>query len=76
MSDEERTPDIEISLCSRCASVYYNDKNYLIKRKDFNQTIYEECMMCRNPHGYDFEIWKKELCELKNRTLAEASKNE
>lgn len=47
---------IELTLCSKCASVYFNDKDYFVRRADTAQTVYEECMMCRNPHGYDFFI--------------------
>lgn len=59
MKNKNLLPDIELSLCSKCASVYYNDKNYHIERADITQINYEECMMCRNPHGFDFNIWFK-----------------
>ena len=61
MKKRNQIPDLELSLCSKCASVYYNDKSYFIERADVNQTVYEECMMCRNPHGFDFNIWNKQL---------------
>lgn len=59
MNYKNRIPDLELSLCSKCASVYYNDNRHFIERADLTQTIHEECMMCRNPHGYDFNIWLK-----------------
>lgn len=59
MKNKTLIPDLELSLCPKCASVYYNDRNYYIERTDYTQTIYEECMMCKNPHGLDFNIWVK-----------------
>lgn len=59
MNYKNQFPDLEISLCSKCASVYYNDKNYFIERSDITQSVFEECMMCRNTHGFDFNIWIK-----------------
>ena len=50
-------PDLEITLCPKCASVYYSDPSYWIERSDSFQTIHEECMLCKNPHGYNFRIW-------------------
>lgn len=63
MDFNTKTPNLEICLCSKCASVYYNDKNYYIERADKNQVIYEECMMCKNPRGYDFNIWVKSILQ-------------
>ena len=45
MINKKAIPDLELSLCSKCASVYYNDKSYFIERADYTQTIFEECMM-------------------------------
>lgn len=59
MINKKTIPDLELSLCSKCASVYYNDKKYQIERADPTQFVYEECMMCKNPHGFDFNIWVK-----------------
>lgn len=59
MNNKILLPDLELSLCSKCASVYYNDKRYFIERADITKTKHEECMMCRNPHGFDFNIWDK-----------------
>ena len=56
MNNKNLLPDLELTLCSKCAGVYYNDKRYFIERADVTQTIHEECMMCRNPHGFDFNI--------------------
>lgn len=43
MINKKAIPDLELSLCSKCASVYYNDKSYFIERADYSQTIFEEC---------------------------------
>ena len=51
-------PTIEICLCSRCASVYYEDRDYVIERADLYQVELDECDLCRRPRGYDFLIWK------------------
>lgn len=57
MFDKTTLPTMELTLCSKCASHYYYNKNYWIDRSDLNQQIYEECMICHNPHGFDFKIW-------------------
>lgn len=75
-----RQPDLEISLCAKCADVFYNDTAYWIERADKYQIIHEECMFCRNPHGYDFHIWKKVNVQGVNNvhfyTFAEDDRNE
>ena len=65
MINKKTIPDLELSLCSKCASVYYNDQEYFIERADYTQTIFEECMMCKNPHGLDFNIWVKSTLQSK-----------
>lgn len=65
MKSKNQKPYLEISLCPRCASIYYNDKKYYIKRVDRTQTIYEECITCQNPRGYDFNIWLKSTLQNK-----------
>lgn len=49
--------NLEICLCSRCASIYYESKNHYIVRKSLYQDILEPCDICKNPRGYDFLIW-------------------
>ena len=66
MINKKTIPDLELSLCSKCASVYYNDKKYHIERADQTQIVYEECMMCKNPHGFDFNIWVKPTLRCEN----------
>ena len=59
MSNKNLLPDLELTLCSKCASIYYNDKRCFIQRADLTQIIHEDCMLCSNPHGFDFNIWNK-----------------
>ena len=37
MINKKAIPDLELSLCSKCASVYYNDNAYFIERADYNE---------------------------------------
>lgn len=71
---------LEICLCPRCASVFYNDRAYWIERYDPNQVILEDCMLCARPHAYMFRILKKSSMQstanLQNRTLAKGGRNE
>ena len=53
-----RVPIIELSLCSRCAGVFYHSPTHQIKRIDPLQVIKEECMCCRIRNGYDYSIKK------------------
>lgn len=75
-----RQPDLEVALCSKCASVFYDDTAYWIERADKCQIIHEECMFCKNPHGFDFLIWKKANVRGTNKaqfyTFAEGDRNE
>lgn len=75
MKNKTLIPDLELSLCPKCASVYYNDRNYYIERTDYTQTIYEECMMCKNPHGI-LTFGLSQLCDAKNRIIVEVTENE
>jgi len=56
--DRTMKPTLEMTLCPRCAGVYYNDRTYWIERTDKNQMELEPCTLCSHPHGYDFRIWK------------------
>ena len=48
---------MEICLCPRCASQFYNSPHYYIKRADYNQTTKEPCTYCNIRSGYDFLIF-------------------
>lgn len=71
---------LEITLCSKCASVYYSNPSCWIERSDPYQTIHKEYMLCKNPHGYDFRIWNNANVQTaKNeriRTFVEVDHNE
>lgn len=66
MFDITIPPTMELTLCGKCASNYYYDKNYWIERSDPNQHIYEECMICHNQHGFDFKIWNLSIMRKQN----------
>ena len=51
---------MEICLCSRCASQFYNSPNHYIKRVDPYQTVKEPCTYCNYRYGYDFLIFELE----------------
>lgn len=48
---------MEICLCSRCASVFYESKEYYIERLNPEQVVFEPCDICRRLRGYDFAVW-------------------
>lgn len=48
----------ELTLCPKCANIYYEMTDRVIKRKDYNQVIKEECNICR-VKGYDYIIEMK-----------------
>ena len=58
-------PDLEVCLCPRCASIYYESKKHHIERKNLYQDILEPCDICKNPRGYDFLIW--DVSSVQNR---------
>ena len=60
----ETPPSMELCLCRRCASVYYENSDYFISRSDIGQVVLEACDICMRPHGYDFKIWN--LSSLQN----------
>jgi len=49
---------IELSLCGRCAGIFYHSSGHRIKRIDPLQIVREECMCCRSHTGYDYAIWE------------------
>ena len=48
---------MELCLCSRCASQFYNSPNHFIKRVDPFQAEKEPCTYCNYRYGYDFLIF-------------------
>lgn len=51
-----RITTIELSLCGRCAGVFYHSPTHRIKRVDPLQVIKEECMCCRVKNGYNYRV--------------------
>lgn len=47
---------IELTLCGRCASVYYDMPDRCIKRKDMKQTVKECCDICQTGRGYEYVV--------------------
>lgn len=57
---KERTPhygEMELCLCSICASGYYNMPDRRIERVDMFQTDKDVCTLCNYRLGYDFYVW-------------------
>lgn len=50
---------MELCLCRRCASVYFNDSAYRIKRAEIFQAEHGPCDICQQYCGVDYKIWKK-----------------
>jgi hypothetical protein len=47
---------MHITLCSRCASTYYDvPEEYRIRRADMNQVTKQPCTKCDYP-GFDFSV--------------------
>ena len=49
-----------LTLCTRCASIYYDMADRKIRRKDYKQTIKDSCCLCQTGKGFDFVINVKE----------------
>lgn len=47
---------IELCLCGRCASDFYNVPGHYIKRVDKDQKVKETCTYCNSMLGYDYII--------------------
>ena len=47
---------MEMSLCGKCASQFYDLPDHKIRRVDYNQEVKEPCMFCNTRHGYDYDI--------------------
>ena len=46
---------IELTLCYRCAEVYRNMQDRVIRRKDYKQKVKEPCDICKGK-GWDYVI--------------------
>lgn len=58
--DENRKPhdgEMEMCLCSRCASTFYEMPDHGIKRVYKFQFESEPCSICNCHQGYDFYVW-------------------
>jgi hypothetical protein len=56
----ERIPhpgEMELCLCHRCASAYYNMPDHRIERVDFLQVEKDTCTICGYRMGFDFYVW-------------------
>ena len=48
---------MELCLCSRCASQFYNSPDHYIKRADQFQIEKDLCTFCNHRNGYDFLVF-------------------
>ncbi len=58
--DKNRKPhpgEIELCLCSRCASAFYAMSDHGIERVHKFQFENEPCSICNHQIGYDFYVW-------------------
>ena len=51
--------EMELCLCTVCASAFYSIPSYRIVRKDFDQKVKDVCTYCNCRLGYDFLISKR-----------------
>ena len=72
--------EMEICLCSACASAFYDIPTYRIKRKYPYQTEKDLCTYCNSRFGYDFLISKRANVQKPRkhviRTLESGAENE
>ena len=47
---------IELCLCGKCASDFFNTPGHYIKRADKAQTIKDTCTYCNVRQGYDYIV--------------------
>jgi hypothetical protein len=52
---------MELTLCNKCAGVYYCDKTKKIRRADYEQMVKTECDICRTRKGFDFKITDRKV---------------
>ena len=55
----QRNSKIEICLCPRCASHFFQSVTHAISRADPIQVLLDTCDCCRTKRGYDFIIKSK-----------------
>lgn len=72
---KNRSPYIELCLCRRCASVYYDDPTYWIERAEIFQDELHMCDICHQRYGLDYSIGESQVRDLKNRIVEEVSEN-
>ena len=72
--------EIEICLCPKCASAFYDIPSYKIVRKDPYQVNKDLCTYCNSRFGYDFLISKRANVQKPRkhviRTLESGAENE
>lgn len=72
--------EMELCLCSRCASAFYDIPSYKIMRKDPFQINKDLCSYCNSRLGFDFLICKRTNVQMpakrKIRTLEKEAENE
>lgn len=54
--DYGRNKDLELCLCGKCLSDYYNTQQYFISRADPFQKDKEVCAICNVGFGYDYIV--------------------
>ena len=54
MKKRNMNSNMELCLCPRCASQFYNASSQRIKRADPIQVYLDVCDCCRTRRGYDF----------------------
>ena len=62
---KNRSPYIELCLCRRCASVYYDDPTYWIERAEIFQDELHMCDICHQRYGLDYSFWRKSSVRFK-----------
>lgn len=72
--------EMELCLCQRCASAFYDIPSYKIMRKDPYQINKDLCTYCNSRLGFDFLICKRTNVQMsakhKIRTLERRTENE
>ncbi|MBE6780481.1 MAG: hypothetical protein E7545_05835 [Ruminococcaceae bacterium] len=80
VKNQNRVPhdgEIEICLCSRCASTFYSMPDHGIDRVYKYQFFLEPCIICKERCGYDFYVWQlQNIRNEKNRTFEEMNEDE
>lgn len=50
---------LELCLCGRCVSTFYQSNEYRVTREDPYQVIKDECAFCQIRRGYDYLIQRR-----------------